>query len=315
MEEFSLAASDGTDVACYRWLTDSPKAAVHIAHGMGEHAQRYDAVARRLNQAGYLVYANDHRGHGKTGAANLGYMGGDGWNRVLADAYEINRLIRDAHPDLPLMLLGHSMGSMMAQQYITRYGASIDALVLSGSPGFKAGLGNVVSGALARFEKWRLGEDAQSAIMQNALFAGSNKPFDGPDATGFEWLSRDADEVRKYVDDEACGFVLSAGSLVDLFAGANATREPANLARVPKDLPIYVFSGSDDPVHSEKQDIERMLLAFSQAGLQHVDLRWYEGGRHEMFNETNRDEVIADLIGWLDRTVAKISAPKAQESP
>ena len=189
METFSLPASDGVAVACYKWLVDSPKAVVHLAHGMGEHAKRYDWTAQQLNAAGYSVYANDHRGHGATGQACLGYMGPDGWNRVLADAYEINQLIRAAHSE-PLILMGHSMGSMMSQQYITRYGASIDALVLSGSPGFKAKSINPIPGWILRFEHWRHGPAARSDLMQKLLFGSANKPFDGPDATGSEWLSR-----------------------------------------------------------------------------------------------------------------------------
>ena len=300
MESFSLTASDGVDVACYRWLVETPKAVIHIAHGMGEHAQRYDATAQALNAAGYSVYANDHRGHGVTGAAQYGHMGGDGWNRVLADAYELNRLIAQNHPEHRRVLLGHSMGSMMSQLYITRYGHSIDALVLSGSPGFKAKFPSLLSSTMARFERWRLGPDKNSDLMQRALFGDANKPFDGEDATGFEWLSRDAAEVQKYVDDPACGFVLSTGSLVDLFVGSNTTQQPETLAKIPKELPIYVFSGSDDPVHSEQKDIQRMLQAFYNQGLQRVQVKWYPGGRHEMFNETNRDEVVADLVAWLD---------------
>ena len=300
MESFSLTASDGVDVACYRWLVETPKAVIHIAHGMGEHAQRYDATAQALNAAGYSVYANDHRGHGVTGAAQYGHMGGDGWNRLLADAYELNRLIAQNHPEHRRVLLGHSMGSMMSQLYITRYGHSIDALVLSGSPGFKAKFPSLLSSTMARFERWRLGPDKNSDLMQRALFGDANKPFDGEDATGFEWLSRDAAEVQKYVDDPACGFVLSTGSLVDLFVGSNTTQQPETLAKIPKELPIYVFSGSDDPVHSEQKDIQRMLQAFYNQGLQRVQVKWYPGGRHEMFNETNRDEVVADLVAWLD---------------
>ena len=167
MQELSLSASDGASVACYHWATDNPKAVVQIAHGMGEHARRYDWVAQQLNAAGYEVRANDHRGHGKTGAANLGWFGPDGWNRVLADAFEINQELRRAHPELPLILLGHSMGSMMSQQYITRYGGSIDALVLSGSPGFKAPSRNPIPGWILSFETRRLGPDVCSPLMHS----------------------------------------------------------------------------------------------------------------------------------------------------
>lgn len=303
MQPFQLRASDGADVACYKWPIDQPRACIHIAHGMGEHAQRYDATALALNAAGFSVYANDHRGHGITGQEKLGYMGPDGWNRVLADAYEINQLIRRENPDAPVVLLGHSMGSMMSQQYITRYGASIDALVLSGSPGFKAKSINPIPRWILAWENRRVGNDGTSNVMQSLLFGGANKPFDGPDATGFEWLSRDPVEVKKYVDDPFCGFVIATGSLKDLYAGSAIAQAPGSLEKVPSTLPVYVFSGTDDPIHGEQADIERMLDAFSAAGLSRVSVKWYEGGRHEMFNETNRDEVVADVIAWVNSTL------------
>jgi len=313
MESFTLQASDGAAVACYSWLVAEPKAVIHIAHGMGEHGQRYDATATALNAAGYSVYANDHRGHGVTGQTNLGYMGADGWNRVLADAYEINRYIAHMHIDKAIILLGHSMGSMMSQQYITRYGASISALVLSGSPGFKAKFPGLLSGLIARFERWRLGADQPSNLLQRMLFGDANKPFDVPAASGFEWLSRDAVEVQKYIDDEACGFVLANGSLVDLFAGSAITQDADNLANIPKNLPIYIFSGADDPVHGERKDIQRMLQAFYDQQLNRITVKWYEGGRHEMFNETNRAEVVADVVAWLNARIVERNDTVAHE--
>ena len=299
MQKFDLHASDGQAVSCYAWLVETPNAIIHIAHGMGEHAQRYDWVAQQLNAASFSVYANDHRGHGVTGQANLGYFGPDGWNRVVADAYEINQYIRAQHPGLPVVLLGHSMGSMLAQQYITRHGASIDALVLSGSPGFKAKSRNPIPGWILRYETRRVGADQQSPVMQKFLFGSSNKPFDGPNASGFEWLSRDAEQVAKYVNDPDCGFVIATGSLKDLQVGAAIAADPASHAAIPKNLPMYVFAGSDDPVHGEQADIERMVAAYKEAGISNLTLKWYPEGRHEMFNETNRDEVIADLVAWL----------------
>lgn len=303
MKERILVASDGADVQCYAWPVDSPKASIQIAHGMGEHALRYDRLACALNDSGYTVYANDHRGHGRTGRHNLGYMGGDGWNRVLADAYELNREIRADHPGIPAVLLGHSMGAMLAQQYITRYGRSIDAVALSGSGGFRESPLTFVPPLLARIEAWRLGPDRASPLMQKLLFGGANKPFDGPDATGFEWLSRETAEVQKYVDDPACGFVLAAGSLCDLYAGAAAAKHPECLKMIPKSLPVYIFSGADDPVHDEQRGLQTMVSAYRQAGLPLVEYKVYPGGRHELFNETNRDAVTADLVTWLDRTL------------
>ena len=301
MDSFFLSASDGHEVACYSWLPDNAKAVIQIAHGMGEHARRYDWVARQLNDKGYAVYANDHRGHGETSGPVLGYMGADGWNRSLADMYELGQLARGRHGGLKLILLGHSMGSMLSQQYITRHGCSIDALVLSGSPGFKESKLAFLNLLLMKIECWRHGPDGASKLMQNAVFGKSNAPYDGPGATGYEWLSRDQVEVDAYVADEQCGFVLSPGSLIDLSQGSAISQDKLSLLRIPLNLPIYVFSGSDDPVHGKQADLYRLVNTYRKRGLTQLTYKLYPGGRHEMFNETNKDEVVTDLVQWLEQ--------------
>ena len=301
MDSFSLSASDGHEVACYSWVLDNPKAVVQIAHGMGEHARRYDWVAQQLNANGYAVYANDHRGHGETSGPVLGYMGADGWNRSLADMYELGQLARGKHEGLKLILLGHSMGSMLSQQFITRYGCSIDALVLSGSPGFKESKLAFINHLLMKFECWRHGPDGASMLMQNAIFGNSNAPFDGPGATGYEWLSRDQEEVATYMADDQCGFVLSPASLIDMSQGSAISQDKLSLLRIPQDLPIYIFSGAEDPVHGKQVDLDRLVNAYRKRGLSQLSYKLYPGGRHEMFNETNKDEVVTELVQWLEQ--------------
>ena len=299
-EDFQLAAPDGQALACYRWLPDpfDSGVAIQIGHGMGEHALRYQAFADALTGAGYAVYANDHRGHGATMGDVAGYMGDDGWNRVIDDAAVLSDHIATEHPGTKLVYFGHSMGSMLGQQYLYRHGQRLSAAVLSGSPGLSAGFSTWLSRTIARFERWRLGGDAPSALLQNLLFGNSNKPFDTESATGFEWLSRDETEVARYVDDPKCGFVLTAGSLAELFEGVRDARDPANIANIPHGLPIYVMSGGADPVHAEMAGLQRLLDAYRNAGLE-VTSRIYPDGRHEMLNETNREEVIADTLAWL----------------
>lgn len=300
MDVLDLTVSDGKTLRLYRWLPEqTPRAAIQIAHGMGEHAGRYAPVAERLNAVGYAVYANDHRGHG--GSADpeaLGNMGADGWNRVIQDAAEINAHMGSEHPGLARVLLGHSMGSMLAQQFAYRFGREIDALILSGSPGLGGAFSGWLSHTIARFERWRLGHEAESALMQQLVFGSSNKNWDAPGASGFEWLSRDPDQVQAYVDDPLCGFVLRAGSLCDLFAGAREARRTSSIAGIPEDLPVYVFSGSADPVHADEANLQRLLKRYRQR-VRRIDYRLYPEGRHEMFNETNREEVIDDLLAWL----------------
>jgi alpha-beta hydrolase superfamily lysophospholipase len=300
MEAHTLTVADGHTMHYYRWLpAGEPVASVQIAHGMGEHAARYDWTADHLTAAGFAVYAQDHRGHGLSSSpADYGDMGEDGWNRTISDAHELTGLIRSNHPGLPHALVGHSMGSMLSQQYLYRFGGELDAAVLSGSPGLGGAFSLWLSHTIARFESWRHGPAGHSDLLQNLLFGKSNEPFDGPDATGFEWLSRDEAQVRRYVDDPACGFVLRSGSIVNLMAGAREARKKSHIAGIPAELPVYVFSGQADPVHDQEKGLNRLLERY-RAVIRRVDYRLYPDGRHEMLNETNREEVAADLVGWL----------------
>ena len=307
MERFFLEGSDGHQIASYSWLSAEPKALVQIAHGMGEHAERYDWVAGQLNAAGYHVYASDHRGHGATAGEHLGYMGPDGWNRTLADLYELNRHCRSLHPELDACLLGHSMGAMLSQQYVTRYGRSIDALVLSGSPGFKQQRFSFIGQLIMKFEAWRLNPWDVSDLMQKALFGNANSSFEGPDATGYEWLSRDQSAVQAYVSDDRCGFVLAIGSLIDMYAGAAVSQDTRAIEKIPADLPIYVFAGEQDPIHGNRLDLDRMVAAYRSRGIADLEHCYYSGGRHEMFNETNKEVVLTELTKWLDKQFSEVS--------
>jgi alpha-beta hydrolase superfamily lysophospholipase len=288
----------------YRWLpAGDPVATLQIAHGMGEHAARYEWTAGHLTDAGFAVYAQDHRGHGRSSTPDdFGDMGDDGWNRTIEDAAALREHIASQHPGRKHVLVGHSMGAMLTQQYLYRFGQGLDAAVISGSPGLGGPIALWISHTLARFEAWRLGPSAHSEFLQNMVFGKSNDPFDGPDATGFEWLSRDPAQVQAYIDDPACGFVLRAGSLALLMAGAREARKKASITGIPSGLPIYVFSGSADPVHGEEKGLERLLKRY-RAQVDSVDYRLYPDGRHEMLNETNRDEVVADLVSWLRQTL------------
>lgn len=299
-DRFALSATDGVELACYCWRSGrAPKGIVQISHSMGEHARRYEEFAARLTAAGYAVYANDHRGHGETMTAAPGHLGEDGWNRAIDDLALVADHATQEHPATPLIYFGHSMGALLGQQFLYRHGDKLSAAVLSGSPGQNRNSTAQIARFIARVQRRRHGAGRHSNLLQSMIFEGSNKAFG---ASGFEWLTRDQAQVARYLDDPKCGFVLTAGSMLDMFSGAIESSKSKNIRRIPKNLPIYVFSGSADPVHQNLATLNRLLDAYHDAEL-NVTFKLYPGGRHEMLNEINRDQVIANTIDWLDAQI------------
>ena len=302
-DTFILDTRDGVPVTVHRWVPDGDvRAVVHIAHGMCEHARRYARFAAALNDVGIAVYAEDHRGHGLTAPIedDLGFFAASrGWATVLDDLHRVTLRIRSEQPDRPVFLLGHSMGSFLAQQYLFTFPGEIDGLILSGSNGPIGPLGEVAA-TLARAERARLGPRGRSELLENVVFRDYNKAFE-PRRTDRDWLSRDEAEVDAYIADPLSGWVATTQFYVDLFAGLRVIGQPERVrAGAPKQLPVYLFCGSEDPVGGAAGQA-RLAALYDAAGLTQVESRVYEGGRHEMLNETNRDEVTTDLIAWLER--------------
>ncbi|HTO68487.1 MAG TPA: alpha/beta hydrolase [Myxococcota bacterium] len=300
--DFRLRAPDGTDVFVRRFEPDAGapvRATVQILHGMGEHSARYARFARVLTAGGFAVFAADCRGHGKTAPseAELGHFADrDGWTQVLADVRLVAARIEELHPGVPHALFGHSMGSFIALDALTQFGDSWNAAVLSGSSGGAGALGWALRVA-ARAETLRVGVRGRSPFLEKLLFGRFNDAF-APARTEFDWLSRDAAEVDKYVADPFCGFVLRAGSLGELAGALLRIQRRAVLANVPRKLPILLVGGELDPVGG-RTGIVRLGTALRTAGVEHVAERIYTGARHEMLNETNRDEVERDVCAWL----------------
>jgi alpha-beta hydrolase superfamily lysophospholipase len=302
-----LATPDGIDLFTYCWLpADQPKAVVQIAHGLAEHAARYARLAEALNAAGYAVYANDHRGHGRSvkSAGDLGFFAeSDGWQKCVNDLWQLNRHVAAAHPGLPIVLLGHSMGATLAEQFMGDHGDALAGVVLSGANGKPTALAKV-GGAVTRAERARLGARGKSKLVQSLTFDAFNKKF-APTRTAFDWLSRDPVEVDKYVADPLCGFPATVQLWLDLLGGWAAVSHAAHRDRVPKALPIYLVAGGRDPVSGNTRQLDPWMADYRAAGLLNVKHKFYPDARHELFNETNRDEVTGDLIGWLERVVAR----------
>jgi alpha-beta hydrolase superfamily lysophospholipase len=286
ISELTYKSADGTQIVAYRWDPENPpRAAVQLTHGMGEHARRYDHVAQALNDAGFVVYAQDHRGHGASAdPASYGDLGPGSWDALVDDIGLLSGIIHDDHADLPLILLAHSMGSFAAQQYLLDHSADVDGVVLTGTAVI-----DLLEPALDLSQPLDL-------AMFNAAFA--------PARTDFDWLSRDEAIVDAYIADPACGFGIDAEATRGMFAGARRLADPAQVAAMRSDLPVYIAAGENDPVNGGLALLTPLTDRYQAAGLGDVTVRVYPGARHEILNETNRDEVIAELNAWLDRVVA-----------
>jgi alpha-beta hydrolase superfamily lysophospholipase len=264
---------DGARIFVRRWLPDgAPRAAVQIAHGLAEHSARYERLAVALTGGGYAVYGSDHRGHGPTCApADLGFFAdADGWRKCLDDLWAVHGAVAAEWPGVPIVFMGHSMGSIMGQQYIAEHGETLAGAILSGSSGAPPAilpLGRMA----ARVERWRLGPRGHSAILWKMLFEDFNKPF-RPARTGFDWLSRDEAEVDKYVADPLCGFRYTVQLAIDLLDAVGPIASLNTIARVPKNLPLYIFSGQRDPVGA---NLQWLIDAYRAAGLTRLTARIY----------------------------------------
>ncbi|KUJ67181.1 lysophospholipase [Streptomyces albus subsp. albus] len=300
-----LDAPDGVRVATYTWLPadGQPRAIVQIAHGAAEHAVRYDRFARFLAGHGYLVVASDHRGHGATAQSTggLGVVGqDDSWRSMVADLRAIGARTRAEHPGIPLVLLGHSMGSMLARDCAQEFGSELDGLILSGT--FRSLPGAETAEVIADLEREiaERGRDALSTFVPS-LFAAFNDPYEF--GTGFEWLSRDSAEVDAYAADERCGFPFSAGLSLDWVRATRKINDPRNQARIPDRLPVHIAVGTEDPCNLRMALVYELLEDFRYIGTQDLSWKSYPGARHEILNETNREEVQRDLLNWLDQRV------------
>jgi alpha-beta hydrolase superfamily lysophospholipase len=303
-DTFTLSARDGASIHVYRWLPDGEvRAIVQIAHGMAEHAARYARFAEALTGAGYVVYADDHRGHGKTASdADLGHFGDThGWDLVTSDLIALGKRARTEHAGKKLVYFGHSMGSFFGQTILQKHARDYDAMILSATnaPGSvleRAGT------AAARLERLRGGVRGKSALLSFLSFGSFNDAFK-PARTDFDWLSRDPAEVDKYVADPLCGFRCTNELWVQLLDGLHAIAT-GGFGTVPKDFPVHLFAGDRDPVSRGGKGVTELHERLRSAGLTRASIRLYPEGRHEMLNETNRDEVTKDLLAVLSTMTA-----------
>ena len=311
---------DGTKLYLRRWKTESasqpgsalqPLAVVHILHGMAEHSQRYSRLAEKLCGAGIEVWAADQRGHGKTADLSVndpgkgGILGhctdNDTFKQIADDAHGINQTILKTLPGIPLFLMGHSWGSFIAQHYIENHDCKdLAGCILSGTRGpddrLKVGAGIPLMSFLAAMRGQRRGSSIARALADGAY----NRHF-SPNRTPFDWISRDETEVDAYVNDPLCGFLCSAGFYRDLTKGLYRIHMKEAMARIRRDMPVYIFCGGGDPVGGMGAGPAALVNAYRSLGLKKLEFAHYPGARHEVLNETNREEVMDNLLSWICR--------------
>ncbi|MDX1516881.1 MAG: alpha/beta hydrolase [Woeseiaceae bacterium] len=296
-EDLQLTADDRHKIDV-RVFTPGAKPAgiVQILHGLGEHGERYARFAGEATRRGYVVAVHDHRGHG-TSAELAGFFAGRrGWHRLISDALQVQQLLRERYPDVPITLLGHSMGSYVAQHFAMLHGGRIDALLLSASTWpskIELWLGHI----LARLECWRVGARQTSALLDRLGFGAFNRKFQ-PARTDLDWLSRDPAEVDRYIDDPLCGGPFTAGLWRDLTGGLLEISSDNALQRIPGDLPVLITGGADDPVGGDS-GMGKLATHYAQTGHSRLKVRIYPEGRHEPLNDSNRDEVTTDWLEWI----------------
>jgi len=301
-------ASDGKAIFVRKWLpTGTPKAILIVVHGMAEHSGRYERLASLMAGAGWAVYAPDLRGHGLT--ANKGELGWlperKGFPRIRDDLHEIAQAAQAENPGVKIGLFGHSMGSLLSEMYIQAFGQELAACVLSGVLAPPAPLlyaiGRLVAGCGAAFK----GGNSPARGLHKLSFDSNNKDFE-PARTSVDWLSRDAAEVDKYIADPLCGFVCSFAHYRNLLSAfASMYGAGSSFSGMPKSLPLLIFSGAEDPLGGSMGFVSLLADKFKAAGLQDIQTRLYPGARHEALNETNRDEVLADIKLWLETKLAR----------
>jgi alpha-beta hydrolase superfamily lysophospholipase len=273
----------GVEIMFYEWPVAEPKAVIQIAHGLGEHARRYDLMAATLNKAGFSVYADDHRGHGQTGVKQLenkqikrlGNLGPGGMTATYKQVADFSKLIKSENPNRPLILLGHSWGSFIAQKIINKYSDMYSAVVLSGS----------------------------ALTMPGYLATGDfNKVWKKlPGSTGYEWLSRDVEIQNKFVEDPLT-FLAAAAQVLGIKNSLQMFGKPSKDVR--RDLPILVQVGEADPIGGEYSNKALVEAYRKNAGIEDIELYVYHECRHEIYNELNKEAIIEDLVTWVNNRIS-----------
>ncbi len=303
--EYKIKTSDNQEIHVYEWIPEDEYnilGVIQIAHGMAEHAARYEEFASFLTKHGYAVFANDHKGHGKTAGTleNLGYFADEnGFQQVVNDMRSLTDKINERFADKPLFLLGHSMGSFLSRYYSIENSSKLKGIILSGTaghPGMLGKVGKMLSSIIISFNSRK----SQTPLMTKLSFGAFNNAFK-PNRTDYDWLSRDNKEVDKYVNDLFCGTIFTAGFYNDLLGGLLFVNYQKEINKTSKELPVYLIAGDNDPVSENGKGVTEVYEKYKKAGLKDVQIKLYPNARHEILNETNKAEVYYDILNWLEK--------------
>ena len=297
MEEKWITSFDGHKIHCCLWDdVQNPKGIVQIFHGMAEYIQRYDDFAKFLNQNGYIVFGDNHRAHGKTAGSikNIGkYQGGNLLFDTLQDEKFFSKMLKEKY-NLPLYIFAHSYGSFIAQNYIENCNL-FDRAILSGSACMKSRLDVKIGLALARLTARYKGNNAPARLVEKLSFNRFNKYI----KDGSSWINSDPKKTQEYYNDPQCGVTFSAKFYIDLFSSFKITYENENLSNIPKDKPIMLLSGKDDPIGKNGKLVSKLYKLYKEYDID-ISMKLYEGARHEILNEKVKEQVYNDILNFFN---------------
>lgn len=307
-EEFYYDSRDGEHkIHAVRWLPETPKPVciVQIIHGMAEYIERYDELARFLAEKGILVVGDDHLGHGKTvrpGEAYGYFCKDDAATVLVRDEHRLKKITQEQYPGVPYVILGHSMGSFIARNYLLRYGTGIQGAIICGT-GMQSKATLAGGRVVAAIQRVFCGDRHVSKLLDKMAFGTYNKRVGTPQ-TAYDWLSRNPDNVKKYMDDPLCGFVFTVNGFRTLFKLIGNLHDKEALSGMPKSLPVFFIAGEADPVGNYGESVKKVYQSFQDMGMEKVQLKLYPEERHEIFNEEARQDIYMDVYRWLLQRIA-----------